>query len=60
MCEYCENQKPLLTWQNEVYPWYSVDIHLLIVGDELKHYGQTKRIHYCPMCGRKLEEKQDE
>lgn len=60
MCEYCESQEPkeifgdtyniLMVQKNELY-------FLSREGDE--DYELSGKIHYCPMCGRKLKEADD-
>lgn len=63
MCEFCEQHKPLLTYH---YDSICTEIKLRLV-DQLDamttvtdqrgattSVGQSNRINYCPMCGRKL------
>ena len=56
MCEYCEKQKRLLKGKRDEI-WINFG-QLRIVA--CKEWVIVVPIHYCPICGRKLEEKQDE
>ena len=63
MCEFCEHHKPLLTYH---YDSICTEIKLInktqldamtTVTDQhgrTTSVGQSNRINYCPMCGRKL------
>ena len=56
MCEYCEKEKVILTFDESV----DFEGYVNIINNQLvisNDYGLTAiRINYCPMCGRKLEE----
>ena len=62
MCEFCNHHKPLLT-----YHYDSIYTEIKLINTQLdamttvtdQHgktasIGQSNRINYCPMCGRKL------
>ena len=55
MCEYCEKGKPIIGDEQD-----GADI---TNGNILTSYGECTsfaegKIQYCPMCGRKLDEKE--
>ena len=70
MCEYCENSKRTNATKDldiskrfdlRVIPEYK-SIWLISKKTRIRSRNMigTHPINYCPMCGRKLEEKQDE
>ena len=64
MCEYCENMKSLLM-RNDNYKGNMDRVELYIEPDKTMTFSHDNtytgeqeniniKIHYCPMCGRKL------
>ena len=62
MCEYCEKEKPILDFEKgKVYMEATIcdgDLTIEIACDEFNRFPYA-RINYCPMCGKKLEHKED-
>lgn len=65
MCEYCENDKPIFVSKGT---FGKVDISItnythqleFSIKDEIRRTFTTTSISYCPMCGRKLKEADDD
>lgn len=59
-CRYCDKKHPLSNLDN-VFTVYINDDKKLCVEDSEGdiYYAENTQIHYCPMCGKKLEKPND-
>lgn len=60
MCQYCEKEKWIEEFKNDIIRLSIYGRHLRIVGKIVPRmhitFGRSILINYCPMCGRKLGE----